>query len=417
MNTESHDISVIGSGLAGLTATLALASAGFSVVNIAPASTVRDGRTTALLHDSLAFMDKLGIGGSLREGAAPLSVMRIVDATGRFPRAPQVEFRSSEIGLDAFGYNCRNDKAQDLLRSAIAACSGAKSIDAALETARISSDRRSVRLVLSDQREMDCRLLIGADGRGSKVRQEMHFGERRWDYPQSALVLNFSHSVDHHNVSTEFHTPTGPFTTVPLAPRQSSLVWVETPARTVELSRLQSTDLARAVEREMHSMLGQVEIISQPQCFPLTGMISNRFGEGPVLLVGEAGHAFPPIGAQGFNLGIRDIETATELAISAGREKLATIGDGYDRQRRGDVRARSLSVDLLNRSLLSSLPPAQFARAFGLSLLADFSPIRRFAMREGISPGLGMHSLFADARPEFLHRFAPSRFTRNTEPA
>lgn len=404
MKGTNHDVAVIGGGLAGLTATLALAQVGFSVVNIAPVSSVSDGRSTALLADSMGFFDRLGLGEKLREGAAPLSVMRIVDATGRIPRAPQVEFRSTEIELDAFGYNVQNIDAVDLLRKEIADIANVAFVEAALDNISVPENDRPVRLQLSTGEEMQCHLLIGADGRQSKVREQMRFGERVWSYPQSALVLNFVHSLEHHNVSTEFHTPTGPFTIVPMPGRQSSLVWVETPARSAELAALPADQLAEEIEKLMQSMLGRIELSTKPQCFPLSGMIANRFGSGPVVLVGEAAHAFPPIGAQGFNLGIRDIETAMDLAIGAGSGQIHAIGKEYHRRRRRDVQARSVSVDLLNRSLLSRLPPAQLARAFGLSLLTDFSPIRRFAMREGISPGLGMHSLFGEAKPDFLNR-------------
>src|SRR5690606_18056010 len=127
------------------------------------------------------------------------------------------------------------------------------------------------------------------------------------------------------------------------------------------MRRRTADEIARAIEDRMQSMLGKVALAGDVQSFPLSGMTAERFGRGRVALIGEAGHAFPPIGAQGLNLSLRDIIALEELLRGGGAYE--TLGDRFDRRRRADVRSRTASVDLLNRSLLSDFLPVQFLRA------------------------------------------------------
>jgi 2-octaprenyl-6-methoxyphenol hydroxylase len=181
---------------------------------------------------------------------------------------------------------------------------------------------------------------------------------------------------------------------VPLPGNRSSLVWVVTPQQAAELTTLPLEDLSRRVEDRMQSMLGTVTVSNDVQTWPLSSMSAHRYGKDRVALVGEAGHGFPPIGAQGLNLSLRDIIVLTELlGTLTGKTIPGDAGSTFDRRRRADVISRTLSVDLLNRSLLSSLLPVQMARAAGLHVLSSVGPLRGLVMREGIEPGRGIKAL------------------------
>jgi len=381
---REFDVAVAGAGLAGLTAAVALAKAGFDVANIAPGSSRADMRTTALLGGSVSFLERLGVWEKVADKASPLRTMRLIDDTGRLFRAPQVDFRSAEIGLPAFGYNIANQALADALLAA-AKSGGVTRIEAGVADA--SFGREGATLSLSDGSTLTCALAVGADGRRSALRQAAGIGAVEWSYPQTAIVLDFSHELPHGDVSTEFHTPHGPFTIVPRGDRRSSLVWVDRHQRADQVMAMDAATLERAVEDRMHSMLGKVKVTSPAQAWPLSGMTARACGSGPLVLVGEAAHVFPPIGAQGFNLGIRDVELVGRLAVEAGPGRLSSIGDAYSRRRAGDIGLRTASVDIMNRSLLSGFLPVQMARAIALSALGAVSPLRRLAMREGISPG------------------------------
>lgn len=389
---EDFDVAVVGGGLAGQTTALALARAGRRVLALVPEPAVTDRRTTALMDPSIRFLDRLGIWDEIRGNATAFSTMQILDGTGRLLRAPPVAFRAEEVGLDAFGYNIANASLLPVLAKALERTPNVTLCREAVESLSILPERVEIRLSSGDV--VSAAFAVGADGRRSRVRESAGIDTRLWSYPQSALVLNFEHELPHRNVSTEFHTKTGPFTQVPLPGNRSSLVWVMKPDE-AEVTRVLPPDaLGRAIETRMQSLLGKVTVVDGAQIWPLSGMIAHRFGEGRVALIGEAGHVFPPIGAQGLNLSLRDVMALVEiLAQPADNPIPADAGNRFDRRRRLDIGSRTAGVDLLNRSLLSDFLPVQVLRAAGLQLLSALPPLRGLVMREGVEPGRGFRAL------------------------
>jgi len=148
--------------------------------------------------------------------------------------------------------------------------------------------------------------------------------------------------------------------------------------------------LSTEIERASHSILGKIEVETGRGIFPLSVATARKFAAKRIVLVGEAAHVIPPIGAQGLNLGLRDAATIGELAIDAQRDGRDIGGDNvlssYDRMRRADVGSRTLAVDLLNRTLLTDLLPVQSMRGFGLYMIDRIGPLRRAVMREGVAP-------------------------------
>jgi len=401
---ESVDITVIGAGLAGSVAALSLARQGRKVMLISGDSRPHDRRTTALMDQSIRFLDRLGLWEDLKPSAEPLATMQIIDGTTRLLRAPPVAFRSSEIGLAAFGYNFQNI---DLLGVFDAALDREPNVTVCREQATAVDLSGDLALVtLSSGETVTSDLVVGADGRQSMTRAAASVSVKTWSYPQSAVVLNFGHALPHNNVSTEFHTETGPFTQVPLKGNRSSLVWVVEPQEAERLVALPLEELAVLVEARLQSLLGRVSIEEPAQAWPLSGMTAHRYGKGRAVFIGEAAHAFPPIGAQGLNLSLRDIMSLEDLVGFEPQKPLGpTLGDRFDRRRKLDVLSRTASVDLLNRSLLSSFLPVQMLRAAGIHLLSTLTPLRHFAMREGVAPGRGF-----GAFPQMIRDKIKSRF-------
>ena len=390
-------ILVAGTGPAGLIAALAFADAGFPVTLVGPEASAPDGRTTALMNPALQVLARLGVLEAIRPKAAPLKVMRIVDATSRLIRSPVVTFRASEIDEDQFGLNLPNSVLNPALAGTVAAHAGIEWRRAMVASWHL--DAEYVRAVLTDGSKVDASLAVAADGRLSPARQAAGISTSARSYPQAAFVVNFRHSGDHAFTSTEFHTETGPFTQVPLPGNRSSLVWVVKPETATELAALDDATLSLRVERQMQSMLGRVTVEPGRQIYPLSAVTPLRFARERVALVGEAAHVFPPIGAQGLNLGIRDID---DLVGIAGENRTdpgaAKALAAYDFKRRPDSLARSSAVNLLNMSLLSDMLPAQMARVAGLGVLGGFAPLRAFFMREGLRPGSGFAALAGGLR-------------------
>jgi 2-octaprenyl-6-methoxyphenol hydroxylase len=383
------DVAVVGGGPAGLTAAIALASAGVETALISKAPPA-DNRTTALLSGSVAALDALSVWPLCAAQAAPLTAIRIIDATARLLRAPEVLFEAAEIGLEAFGHNIENRHLITALERRAGQLGSLQRIAATVTAIDPGGDAVMIRL--DDGGSVQTRLVVGADGRKSLCREAARIQITRREYPQAALTLNLGHTRPHDGVSTEFHTESGPFTLVPLPGLRSSLVCVLEPDAAAELGALDAPALSAEIERRGHSILGKISVEQGRGVFPLAVETAQSFGCDRIALIGEAAHVIPPIGAQGLNLGLRDAATIAELVVEA-REAGCDIGSPdllarYDGMRRADVITRTAAVDVLNRSLLSDFLPVQGARGFGLYLLNRIGPLRRAVMREGVEPAI-----------------------------
>jgi 2-octaprenyl-6-methoxyphenol hydroxylase len=384
--TFTCDVAVVGGGPAGLVTALAVAATGADTLLIAPKAVATDHRTTALLASSVKALDVLGVWQACVAQAAPLRKLRIVDDTQRLFRAPEVYFDAAEIGLEAFGYNIENRHLVAVLEARVEEIKLPRITTPALA---IIPDSEQITIKHSGG-EVHARLVIGADGAQSLCRAAAGITTRRRTYPQSALTLNLGHSRTHDDTSTEFHTESGPFTLVPLPGRRSSLVCVLTPERAAALRALDDAALSAEIERHAHSLLGEMQVESGRGLFPLMVETATTFASRRTMLVGEAAHVVPPIGAQGLNLGLRDAATIAEIVADARRDGRDPGSPDmlarYERQRRADVTSRSIAVDLLNRSLLSDFVPVHSARSLSLHLLDRVGPLRRAMMREGVAP-------------------------------
>ncbi|MBA9082225.1 MULTISPECIES: UbiH/UbiF family hydroxylase [Bartonella] len=389
---EYRDVAVIGAGPVGMLAALSLAHKGYTVFLIGPPTRVDELRTTALMMPAIHALQRLNIWETVKSHAAALSLMRIVDATSRVVRAPTVNFCSSEIGKKAFGYNIPNLKLNNALMDAIEHTSGIIRFFSLAKSLHHEQDH--VNITLSDGRVIQASFVVAADGCHSPTRAAAGIGVKQWNYPQTALILNFAHKLPHQNISTEFHTEDGPFTQVPLPGNTSSLVWVTNPSRAKELLDMQPKTIAKVIEGQMQSMLGEVTVKTAIQTCPLWGLIPHCFAANRTILVGEAAHVFPPIGAQGFNLGFRDVQTLVDiLPNQISNSNFKTIIAQYNRRRKSDVFIRSGFVHTLNHTLLSNMFPVHIVRSVGLELLRNFSPLRNLLMREGMHPGDGLKAI------------------------
>lgn len=388
MAQQQFDVIVAGAGPVGSIAALSLARSGFSVALVGPTVGPGDRRTTALMLPALDYLAGIGLPGFSPEETAPLEAMRIVDMTSRLIRSAPVTFRAAEIDAPHFGINIPNAVLMRMLNAAVESEASVSRFNDVVE--RWSLGEAEALAHLADGRTLNAPLVVAADGRASQARDAAGISVTKRDYPQSALVLNFTHSRPHGRISTEFHTETGPFTQVPLPGNRSSLVWLVSHDKAAELAALDDRDLATRIEERMQSMLGRIEVEPGRQVYPMAALQPSSVAARRVALVGEAAHVFPPIGAQGMNLGIRDVADIVAVAedhrTDPGSDQALSR---YRSARRLDIAARQTAVNALNISLLSGILPAQIARSAGLGLLSGIAPLRSFVMREGMQPGSG----------------------------
>ena len=385
---DSYDVAVIGGGPVGLVTAIALAEAGVNTALIARRAPYGDNRTTALLGTSIDLLRRLDVWHRCQEQSAALEVMRLVDDTGRLFRAPEVRFSCDEIGLEAFGYNIENRTLMAALEERAAELSNLARLDD--EAAAVAPGEHSAEIQLRGGQSLSARAVVGADGHRSLCRDAAGIVFKRRELGQTAITLNIGHVRPHRNVSTEFHTPQGPCVFVPLPDNRCSVVWVMAPDQAERLMSLSDPELSEAVERQSHSIFGRVAVEQGRHRFPLAIESAGRLARHRIALVGEAAHMLPPIGAQGLNMGLRDaagIAAIVGNALAQGDDPgSSTVLDRFNAARRTDVASRTFAIDVANRSLLTDFLPVQSARAIAMQMIGAIGPLRRLAMREGLSP-------------------------------
>ncbi len=371
---------VVGGGLAGLAAAISLARQGVEVLHLAPPAPP-DRRTSALMLPSVEFLLESGLVERPEAIGHPLSTIRIIDATNRLIRAPETVFKAPEAGFEAFGWNFTNTA---LMRS----------FSDALPDKNLTTKPNAVRayrregalgvVTLDDGSECAAPLVVGADGKKSLIRSAAHIVAREHPFTEAALVCDLELSRPLGGESIEFHYPHGPFTLVPAGGNHANLVWIdEAPV----LRAAQAEGLVEAILEKSQRLFGAIKLESPSVIFPL-GMLSvDQAGRDGVALVGEAAHAFPPIGAQGLNLGLRDVSDLVAAVMAADRSLYgwgAAASVDYARRRAGDLGRTGSMVEGLFRSLLADWLPGQAARAGGLWALKLLPPLRKQAFALGM---------------------------------
>ena len=382
---SDFDVIVTGAGPAGLSAACLLALDGRRVALVAKEQgDATDPRTVALMQPSIRLLMHLGLWpGHMKQATQPLRKLRLVDDTGSLFKAPTITFDPAELGEEAFGWNF---PLGILIPALFARAHELGVAFTGSDAASVQTAPDSVSVTTTDGQRLTARVALAADGRNSLLRDAAGIRTNRWSYDQTALATRFDHSGPHDGISTEHHKTAGPFTTVPMPGNRSALVWMERPARAAELLALSDREIAAEIQIGTHGELGLISNVGPRRLFPMQGLVARDFAKNRIILVGEAAHVVPPIGAQGLNMSLRDAAQAADLMEGEDDPGNRGILADYDARRRRDVQPRQQVIDLMNRSLLSGYLAMETGRAAGMALLSQFGPLRRAVMQYGLAP-------------------------------
>jgi 2-octaprenyl-6-methoxyphenol hydroxylase len=392
--SNKTDILISGAGIPGLTAALLLADKGLNITVLDPfplpeLKGIKAGNhTTALMNNAIEMLIKTGAWDDCAPHIAPLEILRIIDDSDTQQAPITADFNAEEIDQPQFGLNTPNN----VLRAALGQKAQQHKNICLLQTklTALEQTQSAAIATLENGDIISANLIIGADGRRSKVRAEAEINFKEKDYGQKAIICRLNHSLPHHNISTEFHRPSGPFTLVPLPNNQSSLVWVDDEDAIDAFMALDKDTFRQAIQDRSNNILGEITLQSTPEAWPLQMLQADRLTAPRVVLIAEAAHVLHPLGAQGLNLSLRDaevlVQTITEalmLGLDYGSD---TILEKYETARRHDIQNRIWGTDGLTQLLCTDSFFIKTLRRRGLKAVSRITPLKRLLMNEGLAP-------------------------------
>jgi 2-polyprenylphenol 6-hydroxylase len=380
------DVAIVGAGLAGTA--LARAARGLSVALVAPECATPaprgetfDARVYAITPGNAAFLARIGAWQRLApERVAAVRAMRVFGDDGR----SSVEFDAYRAGLAELAWIVEDGALQAALWESLASADGVRVL-APERLVRLDVGREAARLELSGGRELTARLVVGADGAHSLVREQAGIAASDRAYPQRAVVANFACARPHRGVAWQWFQGGPVLALLPLPGDRVSMVWSTTESEAERLLTLAPGDLSRDVAAASGEALGALTVLSPARGFPLRRLAAQRMAALRVALAGDAAHAIHPLAGQGANLGLQDAQCLAR--VLAGREPGRDPGDlrllrRYERARAGDVLAMDATVHGLYRLFRSKARPCALLRNAGLNLTGHLPVIKNLLIRQ-----------------------------------
>lgn len=343
---SDFDVVVAGGGLVGASLCAALAGSPLRIAVVepvargAPDQPSFDERMTALAPTTRRIFEALGLWPEIAVDAAAIRRIHVSDRA----RPGFVRMSAAEEGVDALGHVVPNRRLGQVLPAAVADQDNVTEFCPARVTG-IDSDAEgvSVRLADSDgERVLRARVLVGADGARSAVRDMLGLQARWRSYGQAAVITNLVTEHDHQGVAYERFTPEGPLAVLPASEQRCALVWTLPEARVDAMLALDDEAFLAALQSRFGHRLGRLLKVGRRQAYPLRRMHAPRVTAGRSLIIGNAAHTLHPVAGQGFNLAMRDVAVLAEQLHDAARV-LEDIGNdrllaAYAERRRQDYR-------------------------------------------------------------------------------
>jgi 2-octaprenyl-6-methoxyphenol hydroxylase len=388
--TARMDVTVVGGGVAGLSAALALKSALGGRLRVAlcdPALSgpIReDDRAFALAAGPRRMLETLGAWEGCAGTAEPIRDMVITDSRVSDPVRPVFLTFDGEVEPDEpFAHMVEHTA---LLRSLAERVKASGVVLVPQSVRGRESDAEEVRLTLADGSVLAASLVVACDGARSPLREGAGIDTVSWSYRQSGIVATIGHERDHEGRAEEHFLPSGPFAILPLRGRRSSIVWSERSEAVPALLALDEADLMAEIERRFGLKLGRLTLLSRPQAYPLSFSVARRFAGPRLALVGDAAHVIHPIAGQGLNMGLRDVAALADAAADAAALGLdpgaPDVLETYQRERRFETVLMGMVTDGLNRLFSNDWTPARMARDVGLGVVDRLPGLKRMFMRE-----------------------------------
>ena len=383
---DFYDVAIIGGGLVGASLACALAPLGLKVALIeavafrSASQPSYDDRTLAMSASSCKILDGLGIWSGL-ENATPIREVHVRE----LGRPGCVVMNPSELGLDRFGHVVEARVFGAAITRKIPRLENLSFLcPASVTSISIDEDAATVEFTgETGQEQIRASLLVAADGANSFIRESLGIEAEKHDYRQTAVICNITPERDHRGRAFECFTPTGPFAVMPHVDGRCGLIWCVPTGQSELMMELPEDEFLRQAHRRFGDRLGKFMKMGRRSSYPLRLVRAQEDVRPRVVILGNAAHAIHPIGAQGFNLGLRDVAALAEL-LADERKKGSAADFGsmdllsrYSEWRKQDQRGTIAYSDGLARIFSNPTGLAATARTAGLLAHALIPSLRR----------------------------------------
>jgi 2-octaprenyl-3-methyl-6-methoxy-1,4-benzoquinol hydroxylase len=385
MQDNQFDVVVVGGGMVGAALACGLALQKFRVAVIEraePAPFVADSepdiRISAIGSSSVAMLKQLDVWSRIEAmRCAPYRKLE----TWEWQTA-QVNFDAVSLGLPELGFMVENGVLQRALWERMQQLEVTLISPATLEN--LQQENGGWRLNLDNGQTLHARLVVGADGANSQVRQMSGIGIHGWSYAQSCLLIGVTCEHPAGDTTWQHFTPQGPRAFLPLYGNHASLVWYDSPTRIRQLQTMALPQLEKEIAAHFPARLGRFKAHAAGG-FPLVRRHASRYVLPGLALVGDAAHTINPLAGQGVNLGYRDIDALIDV-LSESRSQAEDWASErvllrYQRQRRNDNLLMQSGMDLFYFAFSNHLPPLKFIRNLGLIAAEHSGVLKRQALR------------------------------------
>jgi 2-octaprenylphenol hydroxylase len=385
------DVAIVGGGMVGSALACALAPLGLKILVVESSAKESfddqeyDLRVSAITSASKKLLLDIGAWPAMvNRRVFPYEHMHVWDATG----SGEIHFDAAELGEPTLGYIVENRIIQaGLLDAAAKHTNISYMYNASPKLIDVYADRAVIQLRNGD--EISARLVVGADGAASWVRQQMGVSTRGWSYGQKGIVATVTTTHSHQNTAWQRFMPSGPLAFLPLADKSCSIVWSVSDDKANALLQLDEVEFLDELNKALgDSPLGPVTGIGKRAAFPLRLQHALNYCKPRQVLVGDAAHSIHPLAGQGVNLGFLDvIELSDQIAqaVSARRD----IGEylllrRYERARKGENLAMMALMDGFKRLFSNSVPPVVWLRNIGLNITDHSGPVKHAMVRRAM---------------------------------
>lgn len=388
------DVAIVGAGLVGGALACALAAHGVKTVlvdRVDPRSMIADtfdGRASAVALAGQRFLNAVGIWPHIKDRFEPIREIRVSD--GNAPLF--LHYNYQDVGDEFLGMMVENRHLREAIFARAQELPDQLHLMAPAQVSHLTQTPDRAILHLADGREISAAMVITAEGRASRLRDQAGIPVTGWAYAQTALVATIGHEHPHRGIAHERFLPAGPFAILPLPDdagvHRASLVWTERTETAAAFLALDDAAFLAEIDERVGGFLGRLSLIGPRFSHPLGLQFAGRYAQGRLVLAGDAAHGIHPIAGQGLNLGLRDAAALTEVIVDAKRLGLDIANPDaisrYERWRRADNLMMAGVTDILNRLFSNDIAPVKAARDMGLALINRLPPVKRLFMRHAM---------------------------------